>query len=650
MSQTLAFMSLPDVDVVHCDLKPENILFRVPNRSAVKVVDFGSSCKRTEQMYVYIQSRFYRSPEVILGLPYEQSIDMWSLGCILFELHVGLPLFPGRDEMDQMHRFVKLKGLPPRHMLARGRKTSNFFEKEERKEYTTSKLRSRRERWWNRSKRSIRQRLVPKEAAAQSEHTAGCPDYLKDDHLGPSSADSVWEVSPTKPPVGFERAPEPPEPPTTYHAYPTRAVSQAEIDQARQDAAQRKARAQQQKEEGRPTASNAAASGAAKSGTAEKGTRAEAGDEGGRGAAAAAGGGGRARGGEAAAAGAAGAAAAGGGGGGGAARGGSGKGSDRRDRRGVPSGDTGLRLLGKIDRRWEVHDADVSDASDGVFEEERSVPKACFDVTATASDIAFTSARAKDAGESGDGNGNEPMADDGAERASAGEGGDNEEDQAADADDEAAAARVQERREALRRYRQEHPEAAREFVRRRRRLRRGFLQSRPFPDSYRLKPRNPSNRQESKVVSDLREALGVYTKGPEGRRATETEGHSEESYKRFVDLIECMLEWDPRVRIKPLQALNHPFLREDIAGPPTATPPVVSPGSSEPGTGATSTAASRAAAAASNRPPSRHEGTVSGFESRAVSSATQEGEASRASRRAPPSQQAKKQEGQMQDE
>jgi dual specificity tyrosine-phosphorylation-regulated kinase 1 len=58
--KTLAFLRLPEVDIVHCDLKPENILFRQPQRSAVKVIDFGSSCPRTAPMYKYIQSRFYR--------------------------------------------------------------------------------------------------------------------------------------------------------------------------------------------------------------------------------------------------------------------------------------------------------------------------------------------------------------------------------------------------------------------------------------------------------------------------------------------------------------------------------------------------------------------------------------------------------------
>ena len=51
------------------------------------------------QMFHYIQSRFYRSPEVLLGIPYDLSIDMWSLGCILVEMHTGEPLFSGKDEV-----------------------------------------------------------------------------------------------------------------------------------------------------------------------------------------------------------------------------------------------------------------------------------------------------------------------------------------------------------------------------------------------------------------------------------------------------------------------------------------------------------------------------------------------------------------------
>lgn len=64
------------LNVIHCDLKPENILLISPTQSAVKVIDFGSSCLSTERIYTYIQSRFYRAPEIMLGIPYTYGIDM----------------------------------------------------------------------------------------------------------------------------------------------------------------------------------------------------------------------------------------------------------------------------------------------------------------------------------------------------------------------------------------------------------------------------------------------------------------------------------------------------------------------------------------------------------------------------------------------
>lgn len=61
-------------------------------------------------MYIYIQSRFYHSPEVLLGFPYTASIDMWSLGCIAVELFLGLPLFPGTSEYNQITRILEMIG------------------------------------------------------------------------------------------------------------------------------------------------------------------------------------------------------------------------------------------------------------------------------------------------------------------------------------------------------------------------------------------------------------------------------------------------------------------------------------------------------------------------------------------------------------
>lgn len=89
---------LSSFKIIHCDLKPENILLRKAGKQLLKVIDFGSSCYEKERVYTYIQSRYYRAPEVILGIPYTTAIDMWSLGCIAYELFIGYPLFAGENE------------------------------------------------------------------------------------------------------------------------------------------------------------------------------------------------------------------------------------------------------------------------------------------------------------------------------------------------------------------------------------------------------------------------------------------------------------------------------------------------------------------------------------------------------------------------
>ena len=106
-----------DHNIIHCDMKPENILLRTANKTGIKVIDFGSSCYESEKIYTYIQSRYYRAPEIILGIPYTCAIDMWSLACILVELYNGLPLFVGENEADQLALIMMYKGLPPLQLL-----------------------------------------------------------------------------------------------------------------------------------------------------------------------------------------------------------------------------------------------------------------------------------------------------------------------------------------------------------------------------------------------------------------------------------------------------------------------------------------------------------------------------------------------------
>eukprot|EP01034_Spumella_vulgaris_P022742 gene22742-28900_t len=165
-----ALVALQDANVIHCDLKPENILLVPPpkrdrsessmaalaaaaaaavananaNRSTsdatssesaasaagavkkppsstapsdLKVIDFGSACFEGRTIYSYIQSRFYRSPEVLLGMPYNGAIDMWSLACVCAEMYLGLPLFPGVSQHNQLSRIVEMLGAPPDFLI-----------------------------------------------------------------------------------------------------------------------------------------------------------------------------------------------------------------------------------------------------------------------------------------------------------------------------------------------------------------------------------------------------------------------------------------------------------------------------------------------------------------------------------------------------
>mmetsp|Transcript_57401 Transcript_57401/g.134606 ORF Transcript_57401/g.134606 Transcript_57401/m.134606 type:complete len:730 (-) Transcript_57401:79-2268(-) len=113
--------------LMHCDLKPENILIKSYSRCEVKVIDFGSSCFIDDHLSSYVQSRSYRAPEVMLGLPYDQKIDLWSLGCILAELWTGYVLFQNDSVQSLLVRIIGIIGEFPYHLMTRGRYVPQYF-------------------------------------------------------------------------------------------------------------------------------------------------------------------------------------------------------------------------------------------------------------------------------------------------------------------------------------------------------------------------------------------------------------------------------------------------------------------------------------------------------------------------------------------
>ncbi len=120
--------------IIHCDLKPENILLKSkkddPEKGEIVIIDLGSSCFYQQRLYTYIQSRFYRAPEIILGIPYTSGIDMWSFGCILIELMVGFPIFPGESEKEHFSLIMKYRGVQPIDVLEQSTRGDLFFDED----------------------------------------------------------------------------------------------------------------------------------------------------------------------------------------------------------------------------------------------------------------------------------------------------------------------------------------------------------------------------------------------------------------------------------------------------------------------------------------------------------------------------------------
>jgi dual specificity tyrosine-phosphorylation-regulated kinase 2/3/4 len=115
--------------IIHRDLKLENVLLKQPNKTLIKIIDFGSSCLFPSPFYSYVQSRYYRAPEVILGCGHTNKIDMWSFGCIVGELITGRSLFTGKNQEDQLLKIALIIGSPPSSLLEKSRKKYPILEK-----------------------------------------------------------------------------------------------------------------------------------------------------------------------------------------------------------------------------------------------------------------------------------------------------------------------------------------------------------------------------------------------------------------------------------------------------------------------------------------------------------------------------------------
>ncbi|XP_027017307.1 homeodomain-interacting protein kinase 2 isoform X2 [Tachysurus fulvidraco] len=140
-----ALMKLKSLGLIHADLKPENIMLVDPARQPyrVKVIDFGSASHVSKAVCsTYLQSRYYRAPEIILGLPFCEAIDMWSLGCVIAELFLGWPLYPGASEYDQIRYISQTQGLPAEYLLSAGTKTTRFFNRETDSTYPLWRLKT----------------------------------------------------------------------------------------------------------------------------------------------------------------------------------------------------------------------------------------------------------------------------------------------------------------------------------------------------------------------------------------------------------------------------------------------------------------------------------------------------------------------------
>ncbi|KAI5360462.1 putative serine/threonine-protein kinase, active [Septoria linicola] len=126
----LALLHMKNTEVLHADLKPDNILVSSDNK-LVKICDFGTATLQQDaELTPYLVSRFYRAPEVIMGMEFDYAIDMWSIGCTLYELYTGRILFNGADNNNMLRVIQECRGKLPNRLIKKSQLAGNYFDEQ----------------------------------------------------------------------------------------------------------------------------------------------------------------------------------------------------------------------------------------------------------------------------------------------------------------------------------------------------------------------------------------------------------------------------------------------------------------------------------------------------------------------------------------